>query len=251
MSNALYFRGQGKLKVAILDSNGAITGYTQVGNVSSLKLDPKVTWIEHREDMSGYRQLDLMIPNEQSLGVAFDLEVANAYNLQLALYGTTSANSASTTFSGVAVNAVTAGLDYVFGKAGATVTAVVDSSASPKTLVAGTDYLVNTDGTITVLNTTGFTMPLLVSGTQNAYSSVGILNKPSQEIAVLFEGLNTANSRKPVVINIGRVMLNPAKSIEVLGKDLVKFQLDGQALVSPNALSTGVLAGYGSIDLVA
>jgi len=251
MSNPIYLRGQGKLKIAIRDSSGNITGYTQVGNVSSLKLDPKVTFIEHREDYTGYRLMDLMIPDTNSLGVMFDLEVANAYNLALALGGTSSTTSASTTFTGVQINPTITGVDVVFGPAGSTVTAITDStSGSPKTLVAGTDYVANTDGTVTINNITGYVMPLNVSGTTPALSAVSILSSPAREISVIFEGLNTANYRKPVVISISRLVMNPAKSFDVIGKDIVKFEMDGQALSDANQIGTGVLQGYGKVQLV-
>lgn len=253
LSNAIYLRGQGKFKIGTYDANGNFSGYTRVGDVSKCDLSPKVTWIEHRENQTGLQLLDAYIPNTFDLDIDFDLTTPTGFNLALVLSGTTTqgGGTGATTFANTVLPAtMSVGLDYVFGPAGATITSLVDSSAGPVT-VATTDYTVNTDGTLTMHNLTGYTLPLKASGNLVAYTSTSIMNQQIQDVAIRLEGLNTANFNKPVVLDLPRVRLNPGKQMGIISaKDLVKWDMSGKVLMSANAINTGVLAGYGSIQLV-
>ncbi|KVD70123.1 hypothetical protein [Burkholderia ubonensis] len=139
ISNAIYLRGQGKLKVATYDVNGNLSGYTRVGDVTKCALTPKVTWIEHRENQTGLQLLDAYIPNTFDLDIDFDLMTPTGFNLGLVLSGTTSTGggTGASTFTNVMLPAtMVVGLDYVFGPAGATITSLVDSSATPVNVAA-------------------------------------------------------------------------------------------------------------------
>ncbi|MFG7161933.1 hypothetical protein ACGYU5_15155 [Burkholderia pseudomallei] len=252
VSNAIYLRGQGKPKIGTYDANNNFLGYNRVGDTSKCALIPKVTWIEHRENQSGLQLLDAYVQNTFDLDIEFDLMVPNGFNLGLALSGTTTqgGGTGSTTFSNTVLPAqMTVGLDYVFGPAGATITSLVDSSATPVT-VATTDYTVNTDGTLTMKNLTGYTLPLKASGNEVAYTTVNILNQLVQDVAIRLEGLNTVTG-KAVVLDLPRVRLNPGKQTDLISaKDLVKWEFTGKVLMPANAINSGVLGGYGSITLV-
>jgi hypothetical protein len=252
VSNAIYLRGQGKPKIGTYDANGNFLGYSRVGDTSKCTLTPKVTWIEHRENQSGLQLLDAYIPNTFDLDIEFDLMVPSGFNLALALSGTTTqgGGTGANTFTGKVLPAqMTVGLDYVFGTAGATITSLVDSSATPVT-VAASDYTVNTDGTLTMNNLASYTLPLVASGTVASYTSVNILNQQIQDVAIRLEGLNTVTG-KAVVLDLPRVRLNPGKQTDLISaKDLVKWDMSGKVLMSADAINSGVLAGYGSITLV-
>jgi hypothetical protein len=66
---------------------------------------------------------------------------------------------------------------------------------------------------------------------------VDALNKPLQEKFVRFEGLNTADSNKPVVIEVFRFSTDPLKELGLISSDIQKFTLDGTIL--SDSLQTG------------
>ncbi|WP_232487758.1 hypothetical protein, partial [Burkholderia ubonensis] len=114
-----------------------------------------------------------------------------------------------------------------------------------------TDFTVNTDGTVTMSNLTGYTLPLKASGNLVSYTQANILNQQVQDVAIRLEGMNTANFNKSVVLELPRVRLNPGKQTDIISpKDLVKWDMSGKVLMSASAINSGVLAGYGSIQLV-
>ena len=61
-------------------------------------------------------------------------------------------------------------------------------------------------------------------------NATAMFTQPLPERWVRFEGLNTADSNREVVIDLYRVAINPAKDLSVIGNDLMKFELSGQVL---------------------
>ena len=248
MAQSIYMRGQGRLKVAQYDTNGILGGYRFVGSCPMLKLDPKTTFIEHREDITGSRYKDLKIVDTSELMVSFTLDVGTIDNYSLGFFGDVTTDAGIGTFTSV-LPTVVVGLDYKFGRAGYVVTTVTDSAATPATIPA-TSYTVNKDGTLTFNNVGTFVQPFNVAGTKAPSSSVAILSRPTSIIALMFEGLNTADGRKGFVVDIPRISLNPAKSYDIIGSTLSKMELDGEAIFDANSIGTGPLTGFGSITKV-
>ncbi|OMS07799.1 hypothetical protein AQ750_04640 [Burkholderia pseudomallei] len=201
--------------------------------------------------------MDAKIPKSSDCKVTFTLETTlDLANQALAFYGSTSTGggTGATTFTGKVLPAtMQVGFDYMFGPAGATITSLVDSSTTPVT-VAATDYTVNRDGTLTINNLATYKLPLIASGNLVAYNEVNILDQPTQDIALIFNGLNTMTG-KAVVVKFPRIRLNPAKSVSFIGNDWVKYELEGQALADPQAIADAAIAddallGYGSVQFV-
>lgn len=245
MSNKqILLRGAGRLKVAQYDAAGVLGGYRFVGNVPMLKLEPKVALVEHREDQTGYRFKDLRITDTSDLAVSFSLEDASIDNFSLGFFGDISSETGTGTFTSTIAGPIEAGLDYKFGKPGFTVTT---ATAGAGAAIEAADYVVNKDGTITFK--TAIVGEVTIAGNKAKSTSTTILTRQTPVIALLFEGLNTANSRSPVIVDLPRVGLNPAKGYDLIGNTIAKMDLDGDALYDPNSVAQGVLSGYGLITL--
>ncbi|MDQ2823573.1 MAG: hypothetical protein M3Y65_24875 [Pseudomonadota bacterium] len=243
MSNKqILLRGAGRLKVAQYDPAGFLGGYRFVGNVPMLKLEPKVTLVEHREDQTGYRFKDLRITDTSDLSVSFTLENASIDNFSMGFFGDISSESGTGTFTSTISGPIVAGLDYKFGKPGSTIT-----TATGPSLIAASDYIVNKDGTATFK--ADIAGDVAVAGNKAKSTSTTILTRQTPQIALLFEGLNTANNRSSVIVDLPRIGLNPAKGYDLVGNTIAKMDMDGDAIYDPNSVAEGVLAGYGTITL--
>jgi hypothetical protein len=246
MSNkVILLRGQGRLKVAQYDAAGILGGYRFVGNCPMLKIEPKTAMIDHREDQTGNRYKDVKITDTSDLSVSFSLEQFDDANLALAFFGDTTVELGTGTFT-QALGTVVAGLDYKFGKPGFTVTTITDSAEVPAVIPAGS-YTVNKDGTVTFADLGAFVQPFHVAGSKSASSTTTILSRSTPVIALLFEGLNTATSRTPIIVDIPRISLNPAKGLDLIGTTFAKLEMDGEALYDANSIGSGIMSGFGSI----
>jgi hypothetical protein len=77
-----------------------------------------------------------------------------------------------------------------------------------------------------------------------------MFTQPLPERWVRFEGLNTADSNKEVVIDLYRVAINPTKELSVIGNDLMKFELSGQVLADLTKSASGSLGQFGRMVLM-
>ncbi len=77
-----------------------------------------------------------------------------------------------------------------------------------------------------------------------------MFTQPLPERWVRFEGLNTADSNREVVIDLYRVAINPAKELSVITSDLLKFELSGQVLADLTKSASGELGQFGRIVLL-
>lgn len=143
--------------------------------------------------------------------------------------------------------------------AGATTTLTVTTTAAVGSKVAlsgftGADaalinskaftILTNTGTAITIdLNSAGKTITLgtplsffdgtalTVDYTYGAQTVIGALTEAATEKFLRFEGLNTANNNKPVIIEVYRFLTDPLKELDMISDTLQKFTLEGNMLM--------------------
>ena len=77
-----------------------------------------------------------------------------------------------------------------------------------------------------------------------------MFTQPLPERWIRFEGLNTADSNREVVIDLYRVAINPAKELSVITDELLKFELSGQVLADTLKPAAGDLGQFGRIVLL-
>ena len=245
----MYFSGQGKVFVAPL-VNGLPGEFRWVGNVPDFKPSFDTNKIEHKESYTGQRLLDKVITTENKAKVSAELEDWSKENLALAVRGKTN-TIASGTVTAVAPDTsptvLVAGSIWALKHQKVSAVVIKDSSGSPVTVDSG-DYTVDADfGTVVILDVTGYTLPFKAEYSYASVDNIAFFTQPIAEVAIRFEGVNTADSNKKVLAEIYRVALDPTKDLGLISNDLGKFQLEGNALVDPTKPDDLVFGRFGRL----
>jgi hypothetical protein len=77
-----------------------------------------------------------------------------------------------------------------------------------------------------------------------------MFTRPLPERWIRFEGLNTADANREVVIDLYRVAINPAKELSIITDELLKFELSGQVLADLSKPADGELGQFGRLVLL-
>lgn len=244
----MYFVGQGKVLIGSRDSLGNPKALRFVGNVPELKFSIKTDVLEHKESTSGQRATDARVIKGKSADFTCKLEDFDKENLALVLYGASTTVAAGT----VTAEAFPAGLvagDFVALKGQAVTSLVIkDSAATPATLVDGTDYELNAEhGSVRILNAGTYVQPFKADYSKGAVTSTNMLTQPLPERFVRFEGLNIADSNKPVVIELYRVAIDPLKELAMIGEEFAAFDLSGSVMIDALKANDPVMGQFGRI----
>jgi len=248
-----YFSGQGRVYIGARDSAGNPAGLTFVGNVPELKVSLSVETLEHQEAQSGQRLTDLQLIKTKKGEFACTLEELSSGNLALALYGHSTTVAPGTVTGEALPNPVTAGHLYPLAHQNVSAVQIQDGSSPPKPLPA-TQYQVHArHGSVLILDaTTGgpYVEPFTVDYAYGAAQSTAMFTRPLPERWIRFEGLNTADANREVVIDLYRVAINPAKELSIITDELLKFELSGQVLADLSKPTDGELGQFGRLVLL-
>lgn len=246
---AFYASFQGRVYLGERDAQGNPINVRTPGNVASLSLSLNTDVIEHFESMSGQRSVDLRLIKQKSATVSLTIEEFTKENLALALYGNTvTGTSGSVTDEIVGGSSPAVGERYFLVHPKVSGLTIVDSAATPATLIAGTHYTADLDfGAVQFLDITGFTPPFKASYTYGAVDEVGIFTQPIPERYLRFEGVNTAAGNAKVLIELYRVAFDPLKRLDIITDDLAKFELEGSLLADPTKPYDAALGQFGRI----
>lgn len=231
-----YFMGQGQVFVGTKDATtGEAQGLRHVGNVTDLKLSLKTNVLELKEAMTGQRGLAKRLTTEVGASFSATLESLNPENLAIALRGSnTAVASGSVTkitykaFKGTVLNLKHIDISAV---------SIYDDATGLVPYVAGTDYIVN-DDSITIPLTGGIAADDLGSGvdikvsyTYGAQDVMQSFTSGEKEYWVRFEGLNTADENKSVVVDVYKVAMDPLKELALINDKQAEIVFDGSCLL--------------------
>lgn len=243
-----YFSGQGIVYVADRDSSGNVTVFRDVGNVPSLKLTLNVDLLDHKESRTGQRLTDLRLVRDRKATVDITLENWSKKNLMMMMYGTTA------TVTGTSVTNESFGTGVAVGDvrmlqhnlvSGLT---IVDSAGSPATLALTTDYTVDLpSGMVTFKNLGAYTQPFKANYSFSTQDVVPFFRAATVERYLRFSGLNTANSNVPTIIDLYRVVFDPAGNIELINDAIAQFSLTGEVLYDNTRDADSTLGGFGRV----
>ena len=160
------------------------------------------------------------------------LESINKENLALALYGTEAlVAGASASDEEVAVWwDKWQRLDNIM------VSAVIvgDDAVPTTTYVIDVDYILNeTAGSIMALSTGSITdgQVVFLDYTYAEQEQIeGIMSSAAPERWIRFEGLNTADSDKPVIVDIYKMSMKPLAELALINDELAEMGVEGAAL---------------------
>lgn len=237
-------------KGVVYIKNRASGGYRFLSNVESItnafETDKK-TVPNNVTAGGGYWDTLDRIKGATASAVLFDLSAAN---LALATNGAVSAvTAAAVTAEALTVTAIGEIIPTEFMIDTAT-PPVVKDHADTTTYVLGTDYSVSPAG-ITPLGSTIIAADVLHVGyTKKATSVVDMLTSAAGEYSLMIDGLNEANSGKPVRIIMHRCKASAAKQLDFISDNFAKLSVDFDMLADASITAAGK-SQYATIEMAA
>lgn len=229
------YLGSGKIYARVA---GAAAGLVELGNASKLELSVK----EDKQKLKDFSKAGggtySSVSRIDEVTVQMTLNDLNKTNVSRAVFGTESAVASGT----VADEAVIAYKGAIVPVAHPNPTAVVvKNSAGSTTYVAGTDYEVRAGG-IYIMDTGTITeaQALKVSYSYAAYNKVEAMTQGAIVLELHFEGLNEANSGKPVILDIFRAQLSPTKALSLLGDKFADLEIEAEVLKDSTKNGIGI-----------
>ncbi len=228
-----YFSGQGSVLIATKHTTtGEPEGFVPVGNVSALTLGVETTEFEHKESCSGTRGVDKVMVQEVKVSFAMTLESLNKENMALTMYGT------ATEVAGASVSdeQIIAAHDMWTRLGNIKVSSVIvgDDATPTTTYTLDTDYELNAEaGSIKVLSTGAIAdlASIFIDYTFETHDNIeGVTSSAAPERWVRFEGMNTADTDKPVVIDIYKMSIKPLAELALINEELSEMAVEGSAL---------------------
>jgi energy-converting hydrogenase Eha subunit B len=237
MTDTVYYPYLGSGKIYARTA-GAAAPLLDLGNASKLEIvakDKKVTMQDFSKHGGGtYASVSRI----DSVTLNMTLNDLNKKNVAMALFGTDSAVDAGNVVDDV-VTAYKGGLTPL-AHPGPTSVVVKDATAGT-TYTANTDYEVRAGG-IYIIPGGAITdgARLKVDYAYGAYGRVEAMTSTAVIMELHFEGLNEANSGSPVIVDIYRAQLSPAKALSLLGDKFADLQIDAEALVDNSKTGVGI-----------
>lgn len=237
MADTIYYPylGSGKLYARV---SGASAGLIEVGNASKLELQVKDKQVKQQDYTKPGGGTYASVSRIESVNLSMTLHDLNKTNVARAVFGTGSTVALGT----VTDEVVTAYKSAIVPLAHTSLSSiVVKNSAKDVTYVANTDYEVRAGG-IYVIEAGAITdaQSLKVSYSYAAYDKVEAMTTGALTLELHFEGLNEANSSKPVIVDIYRAQLSPAKALSLLDDKFVDLQIDAEVLADTSKTGAGI-----------
>lgn len=220
---------------------GAAAGLVEVGNCSALAFNVN----EDVRELKDYTQAGGGTYSEvrriESVEATMTLHDLNASNLARALFGSTSAFTATPV-----VDEVLIGYPGAFTPTAkpidTSVAPVLTNSGATQTYVLGTDYTVTPSGIEIPATGSAITtgQSLRLDYTPKAGNAVEALTNSAKEYELFFAGLNEARSGKTVNVNAYRLKLGAAQNLALIGDDYAALELTGKVLKDTTKTGVGV-----------
>ncbi len=227
----MYFSGQGKLKIAPIVAGVIAAGYRWVGNVPDFKPAFAASKNDHKESYSGQRLTDKALTTELKSTFTATLEDWSPENLALATRGNVQKTTAGSVAAEASPATLRVGETWLLDNGNISALTITDSAASPVTVDPDQYKADLAYGTIELLDLTGITLPLTASYTKGVVEVVPFFTEPIKEVAVLFEGINTADENKKVRAELYRVALDPTKELGLITEAFGQFMIEGTAMI--------------------
>ena len=230
--NTRLYRGQGQVFLATRVS-GKPAGFTFVGNVSELMLNPQTEKIEHTESQTGNNSVDKVIERALKVEISMTIDSIASDNLARMVFGKVTADAGSTV-SGE-VHLAYPGKNLIVNNINLETFDSLTDAGGATEYVAGTDYEVIdlAAGMIRIFDGGAIVEGQEVSAnyTSGAYETVAAFAQPNIEYWLRFNGLNTAEENNPVVIDCFKVRFAPAQDVPMINDDdFATYQQSGDCL---------------------
>lgn len=244
------FSFQGKVLLGARLDGGKPGALRWVGDAPKCDVALATESESRKESHSGQRLTSAYLQKGTDVTIALTLNWADAANLVLGLYGTAIAVTAGTVTDEPLPAGLVAGDIVAVEHGGISAVVVKDSAGSPVTLVANTDYRVDSanGGTIEILNVGSFTQPFEVSYSYTASADVTMFTSAPPERYLMLDGINTIDN-SPVRLRLYRVRFNPLSTLPLINESFGQIELSGAVLYDSEAAADAELGGFGKIEL--
>lgn len=228
------YLGRGKIYARVA---GTTTGLLPLGNASKLELASKENK-QTQKDMTalggGTYASVTRIDSVSVQGVLHDL---NKVNFARAVFGSAS------TVAGAAVldETVVAYKGAIVPLAHPNPTDVTVTNSAGTTTYTQADYEIRAGGIfITDAGAIADAQELKVDYSFGSYHKVEAMTASAVTLELHFEGLNEALSGRPVILDIWRAQLSPAKAIALLGDKFAELPFEAEVLKDPTKTGVGI-----------
>ena len=245
-----YIVGRGSAFVAKL-TNGVPGPFVPLSNLKSFSFALTVELGEHYESESTQTLLDASWTKKKSGKIDAELEDVNAANAKLLFSANVNDVAASTaTAEVISTGALTVGSIVTLKRGLATSVVIKDSTASPKTLVAGTNYAPRDEwifGSADVLDvTTGgpFTPPFKADYSYGAQSRATLLTADADEYVVRFEGVSKATNQR-ALYEFWRAKFSPADKLDLISDEVAAPKVTISLLADTSKLNDAEFGPFG------
>jgi hypothetical protein len=240
-----YYRGQGKVFLGARNATGGTDSVRFLGNCPELMIDTTQNYQEHKESYTGDRNIDLRILTDTEVGVTVTMENTVKENWALAYKGSI-ALQAGATVTEEAHTAPAVGNYFALNKKNVTTLTSITSAPAGTTHVAGTDY-VHVAPSNLIYVPAGSALAgddILANYTAGNAETINTFTQNETNLYLIFEGLNTVESMKPVTIELFKVNFSTTSQLSLISDDLIQMQLQGRVLFDELRSAEG---GYFSV----
>lgn len=240
MAKEYDYIGRGELFAALL-TNGVPGGYFSLGNCS--KASFAIT--EDSKELADYTSLGGGTKNKvtriKSVELAVTAHDLSPENLERALRGSSTVIASATVTDEVQTAYKDALVPFNYLPNVLKTITVKDSATGLVTYVKDTDYTIKSSG-IYIISTGAIAdaEALKITYTKLASNVVEALTSAGTEYAIIFQGMNEAQSGKVVDIRAYRVKFSPTSGLDALSDDFGKLELKGTVLTDTTKIGTGI-----------
>lgn len=233
------YMGKGTVYLRARSGGG---GLMPIGNCSQLELSVETDSVTQPDYTSAGGGNANEIDRVSDVGMAITMLELKPANLAMALRGTAS-ELEGTTHDDERHTAYVGGLVALSRNPDTTktVTVVQDPDSAAVTLTEGTDYdlsragiLILENGAVIDGDTIGVTYESMDADVVEAMTNAG------DEYELVFDGLNEAESGRPVTVRAHRIKWSPTSGLALIGDDFGELPLEGSVLSDSSITGQGV-----------
>lgn len=215
-----------------------------VGNCSKLAFsvtEDEKELIDHQNPGGGQQNVVRRITR---VGIDATMHELSPENLAMLFFGSTSAVTEAAVSNEV-VRAFKGGLSPTANQIKTSASVTVTGAGGTPTYVAGTDYTVSAAGIyVPATSAIANDVNIEVDYTKRAADVVEVLTQAAGEYKLIFDGLNEAESGRPVTLTVHRMKFGAPKDIGWIGDDFAALAVSGEVLSDPAIINPGLSKYY-------
>ena len=244
------FSFQGKVYLGTRKTGGLPGALVDVGDAPTCNLSFNVDVESRKESRTGQRLESARLQTGKSASISLTLNYFSKENLALGMYGTVRNVTGSTVSGETFPTGLAVGDAIALEHGNVSSVVITDSAGSAATLVAGTDYVVDSaaNGVIKILNLGSYTQPFKAAYTYGDSVDVTMFDADPPQRYFLLDGINTVTNER-VKVRLYKVQLDPTSELPLINESFGQLTLNGAVLYDDEAAEDGDLGPFGKIEM--